>query len=49
MAAAGRCFLIASSALVRGFRSHDRVLAHLQELDERLTDGAVVFDDEDDG
>jgi hypothetical protein len=33
-------------ALVRGFGRHDGVLPHLKELDERLTDRGIVFDDQ---
>ena len=36
-------------AFVRGLGGHDGVLTHLQEFDERLTDGAVVFDDQNNG
>ena len=48
MAAAGAASDRVQS-FVRGFGGDDRVLPHLQELDERLPHGAVVFDDEDDG
>jgi hypothetical protein len=35
-------------AFVGGFGGHHCVLPHLQELHERLSDGAVIFDDEND-
>ena len=35
-------------SLVCRFGRDDVVLTHLQELDQRLSDGAVVFDNKDD-